>query len=450
MSDFDTIAAIATAPGEGGVAVIRISGPKCFAIADAVFACPPPLPSRRSGGTFVHGRAIEADGSPIDEGLLLIMRAPRSYTREDTVEIQGHGGPVVARRILDRVLSAGARSAEPGEFTKRAFLNGRIDLTRAEAVLDLIRARSDRAAAAAMDQLDGRLAGAFNGLYDRLMVILGNIEATLDFSEQELPPDIFDPVAGSLRDIVAESDCLLATWNEGHMLRDGVTVVIAGSPNVGKSTLLNALFGRPRAIVSDQPGTTRDTIEEQLVLGGYPITLVDTAGLRATTCEVELEGIRRTRDEIERADLCLYVFDASLDLNQDDLEARNAMDPKKTIFVCNKSDISASRYTTIISASAISLAGVESLRGEIVRRLDTQVPHSTHHAAISSRHRDLLVTSKELIKSALDMAEKEGAASADIIASQLRAGAEQLGHITGREFHQNLLEAIFSRFCIGK
>lgn len=450
MSDFDTIAAIATAPGEGGVAIVRISGPQCFAIADQVFSCAAPPPSRRPGGTFVHGRVIEADGASLDECLLLIMRAPRSYTREDTVEIQGHGGPVVARRILDRVLEAGARSAEPGEFTKRAFLNGRLDLTQAEAVLDLIRARSDRAAAAAMDQLEGRLSREFNGLYDQLLTILGHIEATLDFSDQELPPNVLDPVAARLQELVGDMDRLLATWNEGHLLRDGATVVIVGRPNVGKSTLLNALLGRPRAIVSDVPGTTRDTIEEQVILGGYPITLVDTAGLRATQCSVEQEGIRRTQQELATADLCLYIIDASSAPDPDDQAMRTALDPAKTIYVGNKCDISSIYYPSTIYTSSITGYGLDTLRAEIVRRLDAGIPHSTQHATISSRHRTLLSSARNSAGAALDRLKNSGTEASDLIAEQLRDAADQLGQITGREVHDNLLETIFSRFCIGK
>ena len=456
MSDLDTIAAIATAPGEGGVAIIRISGPRCFAIADEVFACAAPPPSRRAGGTFVHGRVMEADGVAIDEALLLIMRAPHSYTREDTVEIQGHGGPVVARRLLQRVLAAGARSAEPGEFTKRAFLNGRLDLAQAEAVLDLIRARTDRAAAAALEQLEGGLSKRVNALYDRLLAVAANVEATLDFSDQEIPDYVLDPVVDELRATLAGLNELLATWTEGHVLRDGATVVIAGKPNVGKSTLLNALLGRNRAIVSDQPGTTRDTIEESIVLNGYPLILVDTAGLRDTDCNIEQEGIRRTQQELAAADLCLYLVDARTGPDADDQRVLAGLPPEKTIQVGHKSDLAktnaivATNSAKMIYASSIQADGLNTLRAAIVKKLDLGIPHSTQHAVISERHRAHLLTARDQAESALRHLAKNAGTALDLTAAQLREAVEQLGLITGREFHDSLLESVFGRFCIGK
>lgn len=452
MSDSDTIAAIATAPGEGGIAIIRVSGARAFEIADAVFACPHPPPSQRAGGTFVFGRVRETDGTPIDEAILLLMRAPRSYTREDTVEIQGHGGPVIARRVLQRVVSAGARVAEPGEFTRRAFLNGRIDLAQAEAVSDLIRARSDRAAAAAYEQLEGALSKRIHAMYDALLGVASNVEATLDFSDQEIPSDILVPVADDLRRVLADLRSVLATWNEGHLLREGATIVIAGKPNVGKSTLLNALLGHDRAIVSPLPGTTRDTIEETITLGGYPITLVDTAGLRDAHCEIEREGIRRTIQELSGADLCLYVTDARVGPDDEDRRIMDGISADKLILVRNKcdlSDIFATNYNKEIYASAISGKGVDLICSEIVRRLNEGASHSLHHATISTRHRVLIETTIRLSESALsELERKEGAL--DLAAAQLREAAEALGSITGRVFHEDLLNSIFGRFCIGK
>lgn len=451
MSDADTIAAIATAPGEGGVAIIRISGPRCFEIADEVFTCPTPLPSKRAGGTFAYGTVRDADGSAIDEALLLIMRAPHSYTREDTAEIQGHGGPVVARRVLQRVLSAGARAAEPGEFTKRAFLNGRLDLAQAEAVLDLIRARSDRAAVAALEQLEGALSSRINALYDKMLFVAGNIEATLDFSDQEIPENVLDPVVAELREALKDVDALLAGWTEGHLLREGATVVIAGKPNVGKSTLMNALLGRARAIVSPQPGTTRDTIEETLVVGGYPLVLIDTAGIRETDSDIEREGIRRAEQELSSADLCLYIVDASTGPDADDLATLSRLDPKKTIIVGNKSDIGATHWDSIIYTSSTKLVGLDKLRAEVVSRLDSGVPRSTQHAVISERHRALLLEAKRRAMGALKQLEDSAALPPlDLIAAQLREAVETIGLINGRVYHDSLLDAVFSRFCIGK
>lgn len=455
MSDSDTIAAIATAPGEGGVAIVRVSGARAFDIADAVFSCRAPPPSRRPGGTFVFGNVIEADGSVLDEALLLLMRAPRSYTREDTIEIQGHGGPVVTRRILQRVIAAGARVAEPGEFTKRAFLNGRLDLAQAEAVADLIRARSDRAAAAAVAQLEGSLSRRINALYDALLETAANVEATLDFSDQEIPADVLNPVTDNLIRTIDGLHALLSTWTEGHLLREGATVVIAGKPNVGKSTLLNALLGRNRAIVSPQPGTTRDTIEESLVLGGYPVTLIDTAGLRETDCAIEQEGITRATRELADADLCLYVVDAQHGPDEEDLRVISTIPKDKLIIVCNKSDLNLSgniftnNYCTTIYTSSTSGFGLDDLRKAIIRKFDHDAPHPVQHATISTRHRALIETAIQAAESALAEMKKESGAL-DLAAAQLREAVECIGSITGRVFHDDLLGSVFGRFCIGK
>ncbi len=275
----DTIAAISTAAGEGGISVIRISGPDTYRIADDIFAGSGPPPSRREPFTFAYGHVTDVGGRMIDEVLMLFMRAPRSYTREDMVEIHGHGGGIQSRQLLRRVLEAGARSAEPGEFTRRAFLHGRIDLTQAEAVLDLIRARSDRAAGAAIDQLGGFITKRVTNIYDNAMSVAGDLEATMDFPEDELPEAVMADIRQRLDGVDRDMAELLSTWGEGRVLREGVLAVIAGKPNVGKSTLLNALLGSERAIVSDVPGTTRDHIEEVWILDGIPIRLVDTAGL---------------------------------------------------------------------------------------------------------------------------------------------------------------------------
>ena len=450
----DTIAAIATAPGEGGVAIIRISGPAAMALADAVFACPPPRLSQRPGGTFAIGRVLEADGAVLDEALALVFRAPRSFTREDVVEIQGHGGPVVARRILKRVLDAGARVAEPGEFTRRAFLNGRLDLVQAEAVLDLIRARSDRAAAAAVEQLTGDLTRRIQAVYDRLVECAANLEATLDFSEDELPPTLLDGIAAQLvsaRDGMAD---LLASWHEGHLLRDGVTVVIAGKPNVGKSTLLNALLGKDRAIVSDMPGTTRDTIEEGAVIGGFQLKLVDTAGLRDASCGVERSGIARSEQSIAAADLILYVTDVSQDVDQQDEIQLNRIRADRVILVRNKADLGGAsrghgRYQHEINTSALTGSGIHELKQLIVRVIEGSRVHAAQHAVISERHRQLLSVAQGRVEEALGIM-STSRAETDLAASALREAIEGLGLITGRVYHDEMLNSIFSRFCIGK
>lgn len=454
--NLDTIAAVATAPGQGGISIVRVSGPDSLAVADAVFRCAGPRPSQRAAFTFVPGHVVESTGREIDEALLLIFRAPHSFTREDVVEIQGHGGPAVTREVLRRVLEAGARSAEPGEFTRRAFLHGRIDLVQAEAVLDLIRARTDRAAAAALDQLQGGLTRRLTSIYEGLLLLAANLEATLDFSDQDLPDDVLSGIAERIAGQEDGIKSMLASWNEGHLLRDGATVVIAGRPNVGKSTLLNALLGRNRAIVSDQPGTTRDTIEEGLVLQGIALNLVDTAGLRETDCVIEQEGIRRTEDRLRQADLYVYVVDASQPLVDEDNKRISGLDPTRCVVVVNKQDLAGSVPPalppgyTVIPTTLTSGTGLDKLREALVRHLHAGAVSSAQHAAISERHRQLLSTALRHVGEATGLLAGRGPADPALAAQALREAVSAVGQIIGRDYHEELLDSIFSRFCIGK
>ena len=453
----DTIAAISTAPGEAGVSIIRVSGPHSLGIADAVFLCSGPKPSARPSHVILHGNVADGSGV-IDEALLLIMRAPHSYTREDVIEIQGHGGNVAARRILRCMLDAGARPAEPGEFSKRAFLNGRIDLLQAEAVLDLVQAKSERAAAAAVEQLEGSLSRKLAEIYERLVAVAADLEASLDFPEDELPLAGLDDVARRLTVGRDEVNRLIETWDEGYLLREGALVVISGRPNVGKSTLLNALIGRPRAIVSHMPGTTRDTIEEGLILGGISLRIVDTAGLRDTECEVEKEGIRRTREQMEKATLHLYVVDASQPLTDDDRRHIAEFKADHCVVVLNKTDLGvvvhAGGLPGNIAGVETSLTqgnGLEDLRDAMTTTLSRGFnTASPPHAVISERHRQLLVASRDEIEEALGMLRSGKDDVVVLAAERLRSGLELIGQVTGRVYHDELLSSIFSRFCIGK
>lgn len=451
----DTITAIATAPGEGGIAVVRISGPDTFAIADRIFRCRAKKPSGRPAGTFVVGHIVDGE-EVIDQTLLLIMRAPHSYTTEDTVEIQGHGGHQCARRILRSALDAGARLAEPGEFTQRAFLNGRIDLVQAEAVLDLIHARSERAAAAALDQIEGRLSNQFNALYDDILLIAADIEATLDFPEDELPEQVIPELAARSRAAIERMHALIASWDEGHLLRDGALVVISGKPNVGKSTLLNALLGSERAIVSSTPGTTRDTIEEDLVISGIPIRLIDTAGLRDSDCEIEQIGVQRTRSRMEKADLHIYMLDATQPLDDRDREIINALPANRRLIIANKCDLTQLSSNFDNSWNIIETVMTQNVYAEIVkdniRRIlaDRMDIEARPHATISERHRNLLTVARDELQATLDMLE---AGTDDLVAlasSRIRTALENIGFVTGRSYQEELLNNIFSRFCIGK
>lgn len=457
MSNFDdTIAAIATAPGEGGIAIVRVSGPDALKIADTVFRGAEPKPSERPTHMIVHGYVVDVDDSEIDDVLLLIMKSPQSYTVEDVIEFQGHGGNVAAKRILRRVLDAGARMAEPGEFTKRAFINGRIDLVQAEAVLDLVHAGSERAAAAAVEQLEGKLSTSFNELYDSLMCVASDLEATLDFPDDELPASALPELSRRLTDTNQRIAKLLSTWDEGHMLREGALVVISGKPNVGKSTMMNTLLGRDRAIVSQIPGTTRDTIEERYVLDGIPLRLVDTAGLRETECEVEQEGVRRAQAHIQKADLHLYLVDASRPLNDDDTEHLAKLKTEQCVVVLNKSDLGQTvlpkqiQCPTVVSASLITGDGLDNIRHAMIQKLASGINLSVQsHASISERHRRLLVDAQAEVDEALNLINHDSAGIV-LAADRLRAALEQLGMVTGKVYHDELLTSIFSRFCIGK
>lgn len=457
----DTIAAIATAPGEGAISVIRISGPRSLVIADSIFRGSGQPPSRRPGQTFVHGRVVgpsaggDGGSAVLDEVILLVYRAPRSYTREDAVEIQAHGGTAAAQRILRAVLDAGARLAEPGEFTKRAFLNGRMDLLQAEAVLDLIRAKSDRAATAAVEQLEGRLSYSFARIYDGLIEVAADMEATLDFAEDEIPDNVLASALGRLtvcRGLLAD---LLNTWTDGRLLREGALVVISGSPNVGKSTLLNALLGTERAIVTPIPGTTRDIIEESVVIRGFPVRIADTAGLRDTECQIENEGIRRARDLMRRADAHIYVIDSSQQIGKEEVATIHHMPGNRVIVVMNKMDLGCKvteedlpHVNDIVPASLLTGVGVEAVRDAILRIVGASsgIPS---HAAISERHRVLASSVLKDIDEAIQLGAGD---SPDIVlaASRIRVAIETLGMITGRSYHEALLDSIFSRFCVGK
>ena len=453
----DTIAAVATPPGEGGVAVIRVSGPSAV---DAALALvpdgrfnSPALPRTAHYVRFRHPRT----GSPLDDGLLLLFPAPRSYTGENTAELHIHGSPVVARRILEALRDLGVRPAEPGEFTKRAFLNGKMNLTQAEAVMDLIHARSERAARMASAQLDNALGSRLQELYDRIVAATADVEAMLDFPDDELPPTVPADIARRLVSERDGMDALLKTAENGRILREGLVAAIVGPPNAGKSTLMNRLAGRERSIVSSLPGTTRDTVEDTVTVQGVPVCLVDTAGLRDARSPVEREGIRRARKEIDRADWIFLVLDGSHPATEAERALAASVPPEKTIVFLNKSDLglrqSPADYPGL-NVHAISLADPSSAE-TVFRILSEALPTGTQgenggNLAISQRHRDGLLTARGHLQEAIDLLETAREEDFLPAANALHLAMEELARIWGKDAPEDLLDRIFSRFCVGK
>jgi tRNA modification GTPase len=452
----DTIAAIATPLGEGGLAVIRISGREAFSVADKAFV-PAGKSSHRISEAPTHTLQyghIVASGRVVDEVLVAVMRAPRTFTREDVAEITCHGGVLTAKMVLDAVLASGARMAEPGEFTRRAFLNGRIDLAQAEAVADLIAARTELAVAAANEQLAGKLSQRINEVRDQMMITLAHIEAHIDFPDEDIAPDTQAALLGRLRHASAFMEQLLRTANEGQVLRRGIRAAIVGRPNVGKSSLLNQLLGHDRAIVSPIPGTTRDTIEETANIRGIPVVFIDTAGLREGTDEIEIEGIKRSRTSLERAELILHVLDNSETLTDADGNYLREFAGKKRIIVRNKSDLLPRLElppdgAPVVAVSCASGAGLESLKDTIKSLVwSGEIPADMFQVMINSRHQDALRRAREATENTIEAF--ASGQTLEIPAMELRIATNAIGEVVGKTTTEDLLDAIFSQFCIGK
>jgi tRNA modification GTPase len=434
----DTIAAVATPAGRGGIGVVRISGPAVQRIATAIVGA---LPEPRVA-TF--GPFKDQAGNTVDEGLALYFNAPRSYTGEDVLELQGHGGPVVMQALLGAVLDAGARLAEPGEYTRRAFLNGRLDLAQAEAVADLIDAASREAARSALRSLAGEFSAAIGALVAGLTELRALTEATLDFPEEELDPLHRADAGARLARLRAALEDVLARSRQGSLLRSGVQVVLAGRPNVGKSSLLNRLAGEERAIVTPVPGTTRDALREPVQIEGVPILLVDTAGLRESRDEVERLGMERTERELARADLVLVVLEAGSMQMPDQPLAQGS----RRIRVINKIDLlpdpRPGRDGDAVRVSAKTGAGLDALRAAILEAAGWEARGESTFLA-RERHLRALARARAHLEAA------EGRATQwELFAEELRLAQEALGEITGRLSPDDLLGEIFSRFCIGK
>lgn len=443
MGDGDTIAALATPWGAGAVAMIRLSGSAAVAVADKVFI------GRRPLGEVRPGRAlrgvIQRGGRVLDEVLVTVFRAPSSYTGEDVVEISGHGGVVVSDAVLRAVFAAGARPAEPGEFTRRAFLNGKMDLTQAEAVMDLISARGEASAAAAAGQLSGRLGRGVEKLRGEALTALAHLEAFIDFPEEGIDPESGRALLARVEGLSAGIDHLLGTADEGRMLREGVRLVIHGRPNAGKSSLLNLLLGYDRAMVSEIPGTTRDTIEENLTLRGIPFRVIDTAGLREGGGDpLEEEGMRRTRETLARADIPVHVVEAP-DWTGMPPPERNG------IVVLNKTDLwrGGALPVGVVPLCCLNGGGLEELVEELVARTRiAPLEERAEMVAINARHQDCLRRAKEAVAAARDSLRR--ADEPEFTAVEMRAALGALGEITGGSDADDILGEIFKTFCIGK
>jgi len=453
----DTIAAIATPLGEGGLAVIRISGPQALAVADRCFA---PVgkaslkPSAAGTHTLQFGHVVRA-GQTIDEVLLAVMRAPRTFTCEEVVEITCHGGILPAKMVLDTVLENGARLAEPGEFTRRAFLNGRIDLAQAEAVADLIHSRTELALRAANEQLAGKLSQRINQLRDDMIETLAHVEAHIDFPEEDIAPDTREQLTARLDRGVAFMDELLRTANEGQILRHGIRAAIIGRPNAGKSSLLNQLLGHDRAIVSPVPGTTRDTIEETANIRGLPVIFIDTAGLREGRDEIEAEGVRRSRQTLERAEFLLHVFDASEPLTEADRDYLAEFRSKQRILVLNKIDLPTRLHlptglnSPATMVSCLTGEGIERLKDAIKERVwSGEIKAEMLQVMINSRHQDALNRARAAALRAVETFRENQ--TLELVALDLRIAVNAVGEIVGKTTTEDLLDVIFSQFCIGK
>lgn len=449
----DTIAAIATPLGEGALAIIRLSGPDALAIADKCFepiGLASSKPTDADTHTLLYGNIV-AEGRTVDEVLLAVMRTPRTFTREDTVEITCHGGMVASQAVLQTVLAAGARSALPGEFTRRAFLNGRIDLTQAEAVSDVIHARTDLALAAANEQLAGKLSQRINELRDGLMQTLAHIEAHIDFPDEDIAPDTLAQLTGRLDAALEFIDELLATANEGRILRRGIRAAIIGRPNAGKSSLLNQLLGHDRAIVTPTAGTTRDTIEETANIRGIPVVFIDTAGLREAADGIEAEGIRRSHESIAHAELILHVLDAGEAFTAEDQKYLEEFSGKKHLLIANKIDQPRVLNVPVDSHETCALdgTGIESLK-DAIRDLvwSGAIRADMLPAMINARHQDALRRARAGLTDSLASLRDE--ATLELIAMDLRIAANAVGEVVGKTSTEDLLDSIFSQFCIGK
>lgn len=455
----DTIAAIATAPGEGGIGIVRISGEKSLEVAQSIF-------KSKSGKmikdyntrTLIYGKIVDGE-KVIDEVLVAYMKGPNSYTAEDVIEINCHGGFISVKKILELILSKGVRIADAGEFTKRAFLNGRIDLSQAEAIIDVIKSKTDMAHEVAQNQLEGSLAKKIKDLRMNVTEVLAHLEVSIDFAEEDVEEITYQTLEEKAFELRNEIKKLYDTAESGKILRDGLKTVIVGKPNVGKSSLLNSILGENRAIVTDIAGTTRDVIEEFVNIKGIPLKIVDTAGIRETEDVVEKIGVEKSRESFSTADLVIMVLDASRKLSEEDMEILESIKNKKTIVLLNKIDLEAQielekikefvSSDDIIEISALKNQGIEELQDKIESMVyHGSVKNSSNLMITNSRHKDALFKAYESINDAISAIEQR--MPYDFIEVDFKNIWDYLGYINGDTVREDLLDTIFANFCIGK
>ena len=443
-----TVAAVSTPQGVGGIAVIRTSGADAIAICDSVFKGKESLKNVKSH-TVCYGHIVDKNGVPVDEVLVTVMRAPKTYTREDVVEISTHGGFSASKKVLELLISAGAYPAEAGEFTKRAFLNGRIDLSQAEGVIDIINAKTEAERRNALYQAGGGLSERIKKLRDSLVHLAAEMQVAIDYPDEDLEDVTGDDIVKMLADCENEVDRLIATKDNGRILKEGIKTAIVGKPNVGKSSLLNCLSGGDRAIVTDVPGTTRDVIEEFVSLDGVPLKLLDTAGIRDTADSVEKIGVERAKAAIADAELVIFVMDASKNPDNADKLLKELVKDKKTITVANKSDIKKADFEADVEISAKNGDGIDRLSAIIKKMYNFSEIEAKDNTVITNlRHLSALERTKEAVSRAKEQI--LGGMPQDIAALDINEAIAFLGEITGETVSDDIVSEIFHSFCVGK
>ena len=448
----DTIAAIATPTGEGGIGIIRLSGENSFDVLGKFFS------NAKNEKGMYYGHIKNGD-EIIDEAIVLVFKAPHSYTTEDVIEIQCHGGVVSLRKILNLCLEKGARMAEPGEFTKRAFLNGRLDLTQAEAVIDLIKAKTDKTFDVAVGQLEGKFSGKVKEIRKKLVDVLVNVTVNIDYPDEDIETLTYEKLAKDLESILSDIETMLATSSTGKIIRDGLRVSIIGKPNVGKSSLMNTLLKETRAIVTPIPGTTRDTIEEEISIRGIPVVITDTAGIRETTDEIEKIGIEKSKEAFNNSDLIILVLDSSRELDNEDLEIIEKIGERKAICLINKIDldrkIKPEEIKEKLSNGVIIETSMEDETG--IDRIEEEIENTVYYGnkikderllITNIRHENLLREAKSSINDALHGAKVRQAL--EFLEIDINHAYESLGLIIGEEVDDDIINEVFRRFCLGK